>query len=130
VHEREGGVITIRRIGVGSAFRVGALLSALLSLIVGLPIALMQGLFVTTIVSSAGLNARDVLPLFGGSTLGIVCFWVGSVVAAGLFGGVFAAISALLYNWVAGWIGGLEVELAQPDDAAAVEREIDAMLRR
>jgi hypothetical protein len=30
----------------------------------------------------------------------------------GLVGGVFAAIGAAIYNLVAGWVGGLEVEIS------------------
>jgi hypothetical protein len=30
----------------------------------------------------------------------------------GLFGGIFAAIGAAIYNLVAGWVGGLEVEIS------------------
>ncbi len=29
----------------------------------------------------------------------------------GIFGGIVAAISALIYNLASGWVGGLEVEL-------------------
>jgi hypothetical protein len=44
--------------------------------------------------------------LFG--TLAIVIF----PIFYGIVGGVFAAIGALIYNLAAGWVGGIEIDLA------------------
>ncbi len=30
----------------------------------------------------------------------------------GLIGGIFAALGAVIYNLVAGWVGGLEVDIS------------------
>jgi hypothetical protein len=43
-------------------------------------------------------------------------FGVGAIIILPLFygiiGGVFAAIGAFIYNLVAGWVGGLEVDIS------------------
>jgi hypothetical protein len=41
--------------------------------------------------------------------LGAIVFFP---ICYGLIGGVFAAIGALIYNLVAGWVGGLEVDIS------------------
>lgn len=92
----------VKRIGPGSAFKVGAAVYALLGLVLGALFSLM-GLLAGSMMSSAmggfgfmfGAGAIIILP---------ICY--------GIFGGIFAAITAFIYNLVSGWVGGLEVDLA------------------
>ncbi|PKO22777.1 MAG: hypothetical protein CVU38_07640 [Chloroflexi bacterium HGW-Chloroflexi-1] len=79
---------TLRRIAVGSAFKVGAALSALLFAVLGFFVVLLPGIFGASIL---GALLRD---------------------QGGGGAGIGFAIEAWLYNIVAGWIGGLEVELS------------------
>ena len=97
----------IKRIGPGSAFKVGLVVYAFLGLVIGVIFA-----FVSMIAGSVAETAgRGGIPLhaFG---LG---FGVGSIIFFpifyGLIGGVFAALGALMYNLAAGWVGGLEVDV-------------------
>lgn len=47
----------------------------------------------------------------GGQVLGGLAFGLVAVVAYGLLGWVFTAIACAIYNLVAGWIGGIEVQV-------------------
>jgi hypothetical protein len=94
---------TVRRIGPGSAFKVGAAVYAMMGLILG---------FITASVSIlVGTRVQ-------GAEAGVfrMFFGVGAIVFLpilyAVIGGVFSVLSALFYNLVADWLGGLEVELS------------------
>lgn len=92
---------TVKRIGPGSAFKIGLVVYALLGLIIFIPFGLIG-------MVAGGLGgSRSFLP---GASLGIFAIVLIPVIY-GCIGGVFAAISAFVYNLVAGWVGGLEVEI-------------------
>jgi hypothetical protein len=94
---------TVRRIGPGSAFKVGLALYGLMGLLLGIIFALISMLGGALIPAAEagvfrmffGVGAIIVLPL---------CY--------GMIGGIFGAISAVIYNLVAGWVGGLEVDIS------------------
>jgi len=108
--EEEGSKLmaVVRRIGPGSAFKIGLVLYAVLGLIVGICFALfaMLGGALTSMTHSPSATGAGFM--FG--------FGIGAVIAFpimyGIIGGVTAAISALIYNLVAGWVGGLEVDIS------------------
>jgi hypothetical protein len=94
---------TVKRIGPGSAFKVGLALYGLVGLVLGLIFALVSllgGALVPPAQAGVfrmffGVGAIIILPLF-----------------YGIIGGIMAAISAAIYNLVAGWVGGLEVDIS------------------
>lgn len=100
----------VRRVGPGSAFKVGLVLYAILGLVLGIFMA-----FLSTVAGSLGGLAMPGAGapgsrLFGfGMGLGAIIFFP---ILYGIVGGVCAAIGAVVYNLVAGWIGGLEVDLS------------------
>jgi transmembrane protein DUF3566 len=98
----------IRRIGPGSAFKIGSVVYACLGLIVGICMA-----FFSMMVSSLGSMAGTGGPaakIFGAG------FGLGSIIIFpifyGIIGGIAGAIGAAIYNLVAGWVGGLEVDIS------------------
>ena len=98
---------TVKRIGPGSAFKVGLVTYAILGLIVGGIMA-----FFSIVAGSLGSLANEAAGAraFGfGLGLGAVIVFP---IVYGLIGGVAAAIGAVLYNLVAGWVGGLEVDIS------------------
>ena len=98
----------VRRVGPGSAFKVGLVLYALLGLVLGICMALIS-MVAGTLAPMAQTAAPGAKLLGFGMGFGAIIFFP---VLYGLFGGIFAAIGAAIYNLVAGWVGGIEVEIS------------------
>jgi hypothetical protein len=104
-------MVLIRRIDVSSAARVGAILSALITIVMGLPFLLLQALFVRSLSAGTPSGGFDAA-LFGGFTLfSVICGWLVFTVIAGVLGAIYFAVAAFLYNVTSGWVGGLRVDL-------------------
>jgi hypothetical protein len=100
---------TVKRIGPGSAFKIGLVTYAILGLVLGILMASISGIM-GSLAGTLGQSAVPGARLFGfGMGLGAIVFFP---ICYGLIGGVFAAIGALIYNLVAGWVGGLEVDIS------------------
>jgi len=98
----------IKRISPVSAFKIGAVVYAvigLVALILMLPLAMLLGSYVTP--HADGPTNGFSLMLF---RPGIITFVIMPIVYA-IFGGVFSMIAAAVFNLAAGWMGGLEVEI-------------------
>lgn len=101
----------IHSVTIGSAFKVSAVLSALLFAILGIFVILLPGLFGASLLSSIMGGSRDSASAFGvGFVTSIVIYFIG-IVVYGVLGGIGGAIDALLYNLVAGIVGGLEIDI-------------------
>ena len=98
----------VRRVGPGSAFKIGLVLYGVLGLFLGIIFAFIS--MVGGALSSMA-SAED-------SPFGVFkfAFGIGAIVFFPLFygiiGGVFAALGAAIYNLVAGRVGGLEVDIS------------------
>ena len=99
---------TVKRVGPGSAFKIGLVIYAILGLILGIFMAFIS--MVAGTLGSLGESAAPGAKLLGfGMGFGaIIIFPIGY----GVIGGIFAAIGAVIYNLVAGWVGGLEVDIS------------------
>ncbi len=88
----------VKRIRPASAFKVGVLVYGLFGLV--------AGIFCSAMALAAGPAARHVgMPFAVGAFAIVLCpmIW-------GLLGGISAVLSAIIYNFAARWVGGLEVE--------------------
>ncbi len=95
----------VKRVGPGSAFKVGLVLYGFLGLIIGACITLFSLVGVAFLHSNNAPGSAVGGMIFG--TMAIVIF----PILYGVMGGVMGALSALLYNFAARLIGGLEVDL-------------------
>jgi hypothetical protein len=99
---------TLKRVGPGSAFKIGLVTYAILGLVLGIFMA-----FISMLVGNLGSMGQSAAPgakLFGfGMGFGAIIFFP---ICYGIIGGIFAAIGAVIYNLVAGWVGGLEVDIS------------------
>ena len=98
---------TIKRIGPGSAFKVGLITYAFVGLVVGVIMACVSMVAGSLAgIADAGVGAR---------VLGLG-FGFGAIIIApimyGIVGGIGAALGAVVYNLAAGWVGGLEVDIS------------------
>lgn len=112
-------ISTIRKIHVGSAFSIGAIVYAILAAVFGLCGLVFQGAFLALVLgSSSSYNSGNAAALNSVSALGIgslcISYLIGVAVFA-VFGGVFGALTAFIYNLAARWVGGLKVELDRAD---------------
>lgn len=100
----------LTRISPGSAFKVGFTTYALLFGIFGL-----FGLLLAFLGVGALRDLLDVgrmgIGRMGAGIVGALIGYIIGVVLYGLVGGVMSAITALIYNLVAKWTGGLRIEL-------------------
>ena len=98
---------TLKRIGPGSAFKVGLVTYAIVGLIVGICMALVS-MVAGSLGSLAGGEGEGVRAFGFGLGVGAIVVFP---IAYAIIGGIAAAIAAVIYNLVAGWVGGLEVEI-------------------
>ncbi len=104
--------VTIRRVGVGSAFKVGALMLLLFWAVFGIIFLVLQGSLLASMVNSSNFPARG-----AGLGLGTLCvFYLIGMVIYTIIGGIVGAAYAFFYNLVSGWVGGLELELERGAD--------------
>lgn len=105
---------TIKRVGIGSAFRVGAVSSALVWAVFGILFVLWMlaiGSAVDSTTNSfSNTNSSDFAEISGGFT---IFFYLCMIPIQAVIGGIMGALYAFIYNIVAGWVGGLELELEQ-----------------
>ena len=102
---RVGGKRVLKRIDVGSAFKIGAVTYGLLWAILGLPYSLALGSFMSTMARATGQSGG----VMAGGVIGMYIF---GLIFAAIGGGIGAAVGAFAYNLVSGWMGGLEIEVA------------------
>lgn len=113
---------TVRRISVGSAAKVGAMVSLLITAVFGLIFLLLYGAFLSIFMdviqeaavasspSGATLRPSDVNFMQTAGIAGLCIGYVIQLIFSAIFGGIGGIIFAIAYNLTARWFGGLEVE--------------------
>ncbi len=104
---KEAHVATLSRIGPGSAFKVGGVVYALLGFIVGICVALFS-MVAGSLTGMMGPDAPTARMMGLGMGFGAILIFP---IMYGIVGGIGGAIGASIYNLVAGWVGGLEVDI-------------------
>lgn len=96
----------LKKIGVISCAKVAGIIYAVFGLLAG---GLVSLLAMAGAMQSAGGDGMTGGMIFGAGAIIIMPILYGGM------GGIVAALSALLYNVVAGLVGGIELELRGPD---------------
>jgi len=119
-------MVTLKRIDVGSAMRVGALIYAVLFTVFALLWILFQSLILNGMNSLANsvaisANGSPVQSLNGSALAGLGlatcgCGYLIGMVCAVIGGGIFGLLVAFSYNLIANWFGGLRVQI-EADEA-------------
>jgi hypothetical protein len=98
----------IKKIGILSLAKVYGLSFAALGLIIGILVALASAVIGTVASSFGGLSP------FMGAGIGFLGLIVFPLLYGG-FGFLMGALSAVIYNLIAQWVGGIEVEVKDID---------------
>jgi hypothetical protein len=93
----------LKRIAPASAFKVGFVVYGLLGLLLGA---------LCTAIALAGVQFAPHAQLPFAGRVGVFAVILCPIIY-GLIGGIGAAIGAVIYNLASGWVGGLEVDIAQ-----------------
>lgn len=91
----------LKRVGPGSAFKIGLIVYGLLGMILGACFSL-AAILGTGIAVPGGP---------AGMFVGVGAIIIFPIIY-GLAGGICNAIGAVIYNLAAGWVGGLEVDIS------------------
>lgn len=102
-------MVRIRRFNVIKTATVVALMYIVIVAIFAIPFLLIFG------IAGVSMNGG---PDVGAGLAGILIFGVVIALFYGLLGWVFTAIACLIYNLVAGWVGGIEVEVDRVEPPA------------
>ena len=100
-------MVKIEKIGVASAAKIYGLTLGALGFVIGI----FYALFLTAFTGLFG----DEISSFGAGGLGIVMVIVFPIMY-GIMGFIFGALGAVVYNFVASKIGGLEISLSKDDE--------------
>lgn len=98
----------IKSVGVMSVAKVMGLIYGALGLLI-VPIFLVIGLASSMAVKQAQAAGGNIPAALG--PVFAVMMAIGAPIMYGLIGFITGAISALIYNLIAGWVGGIEMEL-------------------
>jgi hypothetical protein len=99
----------IKSVGVMSVAKVSGLIYGAIGLLI-VPILLVIGLASSMAVKQAQQTTGANIPAAMGPVFAILMA-IAAPIFYGLIGFVTGAISALIYNLIAGWVGGIEMEL-------------------
>lgn len=115
-----GELRQIRRFGVWQTSKFMAVLYAIVTAIFFVPFGLVF-LLVAAASGGGGGGAESVV----GGTVGFLLLAGLGQIFYGIFGFLFVAITCAVYNVVAGWVGGIEVEVRDsgPGPGPLVPRE-------
>jgi hypothetical protein len=112
-------MVTIKRVDIMSAMKVGALFNALTVTVFGILFFACNSLFVSSMTASlAQLNAQtggqsgfNSTALATASLAGCLIGYIIIIVVAVLSGAIVGALYAFFYNVISNWAGGLRIEL-------------------
>jgi len=105
-------VVTIRHISAGSAFKVTFVTYLLLLGLMGLLVVVIPGLLGSSLLGGL-VDDRYSLGALGGGILGTLVTYVVLVVGGSIGPAIVIALTALIYNLVAGWVGGIRLRLQE-----------------
>ena len=105
--------MTIKRIGPLSCAKIAGVTYAALGLLIGALVSLAAGLGLALSGGQQNLDAKALSPLppMFGALMGVGAIIVFPILY-GIIGFIFALIGAWIYNLLASWIGGIQVDIS------------------
>lgn len=126
-------MVTIKRIDLTSAMRVGALIYAMTFTIFGVLWAAFQSLLLAGLnglasTSVTTMNGQPVtLDLSGLAAAGLAgcgCIYLVGVVSSAIGGAIFGLVTAFCYNLAANWFGGLRISVEREGEVEKAKRVV------
>ncbi len=99
----------IRSVDVVSAGKVGCLWGLVLSIIIGCFAVFLPAMVLPSLMASM-LPQEEAMTAFGGGLVGAVVVYLIYIVFNAAIIAIGAFLAALVYNWIANFVGGLVVE--------------------
>ena len=109
---------TVKSVGVFSAAKIMGCVYACMALIF-VPFVLLAGLMGAMGAMAGAGNHNNPLAALG--VIGVVLLSLFIPIFYGLMGFIFGAIGALIYNLMANWVGGIQLELQAPVLGSAMQ---------
>ena len=100
---------TIKRFDLGSVFKMAAVTYGLLFALLGFFFLLLPSIIGFGLLRE--LSYEMGLGGMGASIIVVLIMYVVGIIVNALISGIIAVIAAILYNLVAGWVGGIRIEL-------------------
>ena len=100
--------LQIKKLGVLSVAKIQAAILVVISLLISIPYGLIIMVFGAAMMGGGG---RGGFAAGGGSIVVGILVMIGLPIMYGIIGFIGGAISALLYNLFAGFVGGIEIEV-------------------
>ncbi len=104
-------MVVLKKIGVWSMAKLQAILMAFVGLIVGIITALVLSAISPKLAAIEGVNL-EMLPISSITGIGFLTI-IAYPIIYGIIGLVGGAVGAWLYNLIARWVGGIEMEFEQ-----------------
>jgi hypothetical protein len=115
-------MVTIKRVDVLSAMKIGALLNALTVTVFGVLLFACNSLFISSMTAtlnqlnaqtsgSSGSNNFNASTFATASLAGCLITYVIAIVVAAIAGAIMGALYSFFYNVISNWAGGIRVEL-------------------
>jgi len=105
-------MVVLRKLGVWSVAKLEAIVFAIIGLIIGIFYAIMGAVVLSTVGAGAGQFGATGFSAGGLAAMGFLAIIVTPIIY-GIVGFVGGAVGAVLYNLVAGWVGGIEIEFQE-----------------
>ena len=101
--------LRIRKLGVLSVGKIYAVMMLIIALIFSIP----YGLFIIVLAlgGASNMGGDNALALGGGGVAIGIMVMIGFPIIYGIFGFICGIIGALIYNILAGIVGGVEIEV-------------------
>ena len=101
--------LRIRKLGILSVAKIYAVMMLVISLLFSIPYGLIIIIF--SLTGAGSLGRQQAFAVGGGGIVLGLLIMIGLPIIYGLMGFVGGALSALIYNIFAGFVGGIEIDV-------------------
>ena len=101
--------LRIRKLGILSVAKIYAVMMLIISLLISIPYGLI--IIIISLTGAGNVGGQKAFALGGGGVILGLGIMIGLPIMYGIMGFIGGALSALIYNIFAGFVGGIEIEV-------------------